>query len=304
MPVILFCGILVFMIKRFHKHKIENLIVVPKIITVHYLELDANFSYEDEQHDFWELVYVDKEDIKVLADSREFVLKQGEILFHSPNEFHRLSSHKNKAPNVFIITFECKSEAMSYFSKQHMALPKNLKFYIQNIIREAKSTFDMSKQDPFITKLKLKASPALGGQQLLRLNLEQLLLYLLRERQSDMENYFIPEEQFDNSVVNEVIAQLKSNIYSEFSLGGFCKSMSFSRSKLYAVFCEFTGFGIKEYYNHLKLDEAKRLFRESELSIKEVSDLLNFTSPSYFCKAFKRRAGMTPSQYKKSVITK
>ena len=45
--------------------------------------------------------------------------------------------------------------------------------------------------------------------------------------------------------------------------------------------------------------EAKTLLSSKKYSIKEVSALMNFSSPSSFCKYFKAAEGMTPGQYMK-----
>ena len=95
--------------KQYFRHKLQNLIVVNKVITIHYFEFDKNFRVAEEAHDFWELVYADKESILCYADGVEIPLEEGEILFHKPNESHALAANGKKAPNVFIISFECKS---------------------------------------------------------------------------------------------------------------------------------------------------------------------------------------------------
>lgn len=46
--------------------------------------------------------------------------------------------------------------------------------------------------------------------------------------------------------------------------------------------------------------EAKRLLINPELTIAEIADLLNFTDNSYFTKAFKRHAGLTPEEFRKT----
>lgn len=47
--------------------------------------------------------------------------------------------------------------------------------------------------------------------------------------------------------------------------------------------------------------EAKRLIRYSNLRIKQISFKLGFDDTSYFIKLFKRNAGMSPAEFKKSV---
>ena len=42
--------------QAYYQHKIENLLTVSKIVTVHYFEFEKNFKGHEESHDFWELV--------------------------------------------------------------------------------------------------------------------------------------------------------------------------------------------------------------------------------------------------------
>ena len=129
--------------KKYFKHKLENLLVIDKIITIHYFEFDKNFKSKVEAHDFWELVYADKEDILCTADGETLVLKQGELLFHKPDEVHSLAANGKNAPNVFIVSFECKSEAVQFFGHKKIRLEKAYVKFIYSIIQEAKRTFDI-----------------------------------------------------------------------------------------------------------------------------------------------------------------
>ena len=51
------------------------------------------FSFTGESHDFWELVYADKGDVTVFADDKSFVLEQGNVIFHKPNEWHNVRAN-------------------------------------------------------------------------------------------------------------------------------------------------------------------------------------------------------------------
>jgi AraC-like DNA-binding protein len=44
--------------------------------------------------------------------------------------------------------------------------------------------------------------------------------------------------------------------------------------------------------------KAKELLKQSELSILDVSQRLNFVSQSFFGKYFKQRVGISPSRYR------
>ena len=71
-------------------------------------------------------------------------------------------------------------------------------------------------------------------------------------------------------------------------------SGGFFRSK----FRECFGMSPKDYCLNKRLVKAKQLLKTGELNISEVSDLLEFSSPSYFCRIFKKKIGESPQKYK------
>jgi len=59
-----------------------------------------------------------------------------------------------------------------------------------------------------------------------------------------------------------------------------------------------------KYIVNIKLDRAMYLLTQENYKIKEVVDLLGFTSISYFSSCFKRKFGMSPSSYKAEIELK
>ena len=96
------------------KTELQSILNISKIVTIHYYEFDKNFIFEGESHDFWEMVYVDRGQVKIRRDNEEQILSQGEIIFHKPDEFHSIRAY-NSAPNFFVVSFVCNSPAMRYF---------------------------------------------------------------------------------------------------------------------------------------------------------------------------------------------
>ena len=54
-----------------------------------------------------------------------------------------------------------------------------------------------------------------------------------------------------------------------------------------------------QYFIRLKIEKAKKLLRENEISVTQISETLAFDTPNYFSKTFKKITGYTPLQYKK-----
>lgn len=282
------------------KHKIANLINITKIVTIHYYEFNKNYCYDGESHNFWEMVYVDSGNVKIKANSKEFHLKQGEIIFHKPNEFHTLETDNETVANVFVISFVCSSESMRFFKGKTMAVPLKLKKHISAIIKEYSQTFNsMATED---IRLELKENPPIGGQQMIKTHLEQFLIMLIRSENNNHDLRIFPsKESMENHLVSQVIQIIEENTYNKISVAQICSKLNFSRTYLSKIFKTNTDYTILEYIHMNKIREAKKLIREERYNFTQISDLLVFDNPHYFSTVFKKYSNMTPTDYKNSV---
>ncbi|MBE7049698.1 MAG: AraC family transcriptional regulator [Ruminococcaceae bacterium] len=283
----------------YKKQKIESVINVSEIVTIHYFEFDRNFKSHGEKHDFWEIVYVDKGEAIIKTKSREFTLKQGEAVFHKPNEFHAVSANGLVAPNVFIITFVCKSKSMDFFKGKHLRVPTPLRSYISEIISESEATYHLERNNPHLTELIEKQNPPQGSKQLIKVNLEMLLIKLLRF-DINIKSTVIPIMPADR-LTEDITQLLGSNIYGKISVSDICRKLNFSRTYISARFKQTLGMTINEYMTKLKIEEAKTLIREEKHSISQISEMLCYDNPHYFSRVFKKVTNMSPREYKESV---
>jgi AraC-like DNA-binding protein len=228
-------------------------------------------------------------------------LKEGELLFHKPGEFHSLAANGFASPSVYILSFVCKSAAMKFFEGKKLAPNKNFAKYIYSIFEEGARTFDIPFTDPKRKKMDLRPMPSLGGGQVIKNYLEIFLVNLLRfytETESGNDT-FLPQSKLSSKPVDEVMKVLKANVFENLTISEICSKTSYGRAYLFRVFKAETGKSIIEYFIDLKIDAAKKLLIEDRLSVKEISAKLAFNEPNYFTKTFKRVTGMTPSGYKK-----
>ncbi|MBQ8429125.1 MAG: helix-turn-helix transcriptional regulator [Clostridia bacterium] len=282
-------------------HKISNLINVQKIVTIHYQALEKKYLFPEESHDFWEINYADKENVFIGIDGEKIELKQGEILFIKPNQPHFVESG-NKEPNLFIISFSCRSESMNFFEGKKYSVPKNYRYLLQNIMSEAENTFDLPDFDPYLNALQLKENPNLGGEQVIKNTLETLLIYMLRtaQKKSLNEEFFVSKIADSSELQDEIVRILRSKIYGKFTLADLSTELHYGTTRLCTFFREKTGKSIYQTYLKLKIDEAKKLIRKKK-TFAEITDLLFFDSISTFTFVFKKHVGMTPSEYRASI---
>lgn len=74
----------------------------------------------------------------------------------------------------------------------------------------------------------------------------------------------------------------------------------FSADHVARKFKQETGRSIRDYIREAKVSEAKSLLKYSELSLAEISELLSFSSQSFFTVVFKETTGMTPGQFRET----
>lgn len=282
----------------------DKIFNVEKLITIFYMELSKSFSYEGERHDFWEMVYIDKGEMICTADKNRFILKSGEMTFHKPNEFHNLSGDNNTAPNVSIITFQCKSRAMKYFEGKIFRLDAEEKALLSSLFAEGLSCYKLEDEhNPLLQKLNVIENAPFGSSQMTKNLLEMFLIKLCRNKdvltKKMRRNYIIDGVEVPYNV-KEILDILHENIYGRITVKDIAKKLGKSESAVKKLFSEYHG--IIKYYNSLKIKEAKRLIREERYNLSQIADMLNFDNPQYFSKCFKQFTKMTPSEYKRSIL--
>ena len=278
-------------------------LVIDSIYSIHYFEFDDGFLDEMEAHTPWELVYVDRGECDVIADGQRHTLGQGQMYFHKPGELHMLEVIKGIAPNIFIITFTSSSPAMRYFEDRKLSASMATKQHISAILHEASGTFDLPFNNPKMPKLKFKEEGALwGGAQTIKIRLELMLIEIIRSNQyyETKPKMFLPKEIISDDFTLKIIEFMEQHLYGKFTIEQLSRALSFSKTYISQYFVRVCGYSIIDYFNMMKINEAKKLIRESGCNFCEISEKLMFSNSHYFSTTFKRYTGMTPSQYKRS----
>jgi AraC-like DNA-binding protein/quercetin dioxygenase-like cupin family protein len=289
------------------KTPLKEEIVIKNIYTIHYFEYAKDYVFKGEKHNFWEFVYVDKGEIEVMSDKSGYKLKQGEMIFHKPNEFHNLWANGKTAPNLVIVSFECKSGAMKYFEGKIIKGEDFEKDILAKIIAEAKYAYSSPLDDTYLKQLQKRENPLFGSEQLIKNNLELLLITLFRKGKSINKSTklsAVTKQRYDNEKVIKIIDFLKDNLYKDISFEDICRFSNQSKTNLKLMFKAAKGSGVMEYYRDLKIDEIKRLIREEPLNFTDIAAKLSYTSVHYFSRHFKKSTGMTPTEYATSVKAK
>ena len=280
--------------------RLNDEIKISRLYTVHYFEYSKRFSFTGESHDFWELVYADKGDVTVFADDKSFVLEQGNVIFHKPNEWHNVRANGVDAANITIITFASPSKAMSFFENKILSVGQKQKELLSKIVSEYTNAFKTPLNDPYTTHLERRSDAAVASEQLIKLFLCELLILFLRNDPSGRQRT-VRSIHSSDATLNLLINYMEQNITKTVTLKELMEYSGTNRTAIENIFRENLGKGAVEYFLILKIELAKKYLREDNYNITQISEILGYSSIHYFSRQFKKITGMTPTEYLLSI---
>jgi AraC-like DNA-binding protein len=96
---------------------------------------------------------------------------------------------------------------------------------------------------------------------------------------------------------------IKSHIFKKIDLDILTNYLGYSASTISHKFKAKYKISVMAYINQEKIEAAKRMLATKVLKPTEISNLLSFSSPSYFNYVFKKLVGIAPSEYRKEKLT-
>lgn len=103
----------------------------------------------------------------------------------------------------------------------------------------------------------------------------------------------------DDELLKRAIEMVEQHINDDsYDVGSLVSGLGVSRTMLYQKIHELTGMSVKEFIRDIKFRRAAQLLKESSMTVSEISFMSGFANPKYFSISFKKRFGMTPSEFR------
>jgi len=106
-------------------------------------------------------------------------------------------------------------------------------------------------------------------------------------------------ETWNNSVMQKVLDYIEQNIYEDISVSMLSEIAELSLARFKANFRKQIGLPPREYVLRRKIEIAKGMLKNSDLTITELAYKLSFTSSQYFSTVFKRFTLVSPNEFRK-----
>lgn len=116
------------------------------------------------------------------------------------------------------------------------------------------------------------------------------------------ETYYREKHQsvsLQNRQITHIIRFMYKNLDKHFSLQDILSEFNCSKSYLNSIFQKYTQSAPMEFYTNIKMQEACKMLRSTDLLIYEIAQKLGYKDPYYFSRLFKKIIGSSPASYRK-----
>lgn len=268
----------------FNYSNISSSLDISEIYTKFYQEKGTNYNFSGEKHSYWELTYVDKGELLTTIDGVSYHLKQGDLIFYAPMQFHTQSTFEKISSSYLTINFKMNFNHADLLCNKIFSLKRDSYFIVTKLIEE------LSNDNLYSNDLSL-------------CYLKQLIIQMLRLNNSHFHSKPTTHMQqtYENELLNDILLYIDDNIYEKISVSTLCEHFCISTSMLHSLFRKNMNNTAKNYINELKLSKSKELIRNSTHTLSEISEMLGFSSIHYFSKKFKSYFNISPTEYSKSI---
>ena len=102
-----------------------------------------------------------------------------------------------------------------------------------------------------------------------------------------------------NSKIMDICNVMYSNYSKEVTIPEYALMCNLSESRFSHLFKKNTGVSPIQYILNIRIEKAKELLENTDLSVAEISDMTGMQSQHYFSRIFKKYTNMSPTEYRR-----
>ena len=264
--------------------RLRRQIQLGSIYTFFYQEKEKGFTFPGEAHAPLELTYVDKGALHSVADGRDILLEQGDLVIYGPDQWHMQYADVDMSPSYITITFDLAGDHPRELINRKFTIPQSAVPMLQRMLREL-DRMDAFSSDMVICMLQL------------------LLLELLREQVSPAGTKLRTTNAVnsENEIIRRAQQFISEHVREKLTVPLVARHVDVSPSYLTALFRKNLQISPGEYVRRIKLQESKQMIREDNMNFTEIAAALQYSTVHHFSRQFKDKFGITPTEYAKSV---
>lgn len=243
--------------------------------------------------------YITQGSMEIIEDEETYLLKPGSVLMLSAGHQHYSNEWASPNTNWFYIHFyvpETKDPAIEFkdllpLSTSSSLLPKDYDFSLEmpKFVQLPPGNPIRDKFEKLVTYFQSDSPARFGYQNAILLEILMGLTEAKLEKQ-----YNNPKE----STISSILHYLNDHVSDPFHSDQISAAMNLNYKYLCDLFKKNTGTTIQQYHTMLKMKEAERYLKTTELTISEISEKLGYQDPLYFSNVFKKNHAISPKKFR------
>lgn len=110
------------------------------------------------------------------------------------------------------------------------------------------------------------------------------------------------DKEINSFAVRNAMAYIEANYKKKITLGDVAEEIYISKWHLSKLLNKYVGKSFADIVNGYRIEDAKELLKDPSLKISTIAETVGFNDGAHFSHVFKRMTGMTPVEYKNSVM--
>ncbi len=143
-----------------------------------------------------------------------------------------------------------------------------------------------------------EAVSAVFGEDYLDIYEKKLMDYLLMLQSCILGQF---EVNKNRQKIQQAVEYIEKNYASDLNMAVVSNYISMNYSLFSYSFKQYTGSNFVNYLKDIRMKEAKRLLKETDMRIVEISQAVGYENEKHFMKLFKAACGVSPSEYRKNM---
>ncbi|MDP4271399.1 MAG: helix-turn-helix domain-containing protein [Bacteroidota bacterium] len=269
------------------------------------IETDFDFSIlkQSFRFDFFSVIHIVSGNITSLINFKEIVIEKGELFITTPNSINQIIN----------ISDDCVIEGVSFTAtfladlNQQVNYVDMMEYFSSKYNPLWRLTHEQEKRFSDIVR-DLQCRMNLPGKHTYGKEILNACFTIFLFEIADMGAHSATLTNFKygrkEELVIKFIRLVQKNSAAERNLAFYSKQLCITSKYLSETIKEITGKTAGEIIDDSNIQEAKRLLANVALSVSEVAFELNFSTPAFFSKFFKRHTGLSPRDYRLELTRK
>ena len=264
--------------------------------TYHIENAGQSFQIPVHWHDEFEIIYVKSGFLTVNISGENYIGKPGDAFVVSPGNLHFMGSQTGTV-DYFTFLFPLKyiafrsddmldDKLIEPLNSGHLMISPEIKDTVKEQCEQLARVYaaEIDKSESKITS---------------QIRKKIILLQFIHEL---WKKGFIVENDTTgrNTVEKEMVSYIQQNYMGKILLREFGEQFHLSEKYISRYFKEHFHITLSQYVTYLRLEHAKQMLQETDISVTEVAMQSGYQNISYFITSFKKTYGVSPLKYRKS----